>query len=275
MYDQNHVHTIHNRVRLSSRPDPNFVIQNNKIMKHEYVITGMTCANCVENVKRRLTEVPGIINAIVSLHPPRASLEMTKHVSTSELQEALKPTKFEIKDLSAEPEVHQPVKDEETQGFLNTYKPIILVFAYILGVTLIAEWTQGNFEVMRWMRHFMAGFFLVFSFFKLLDLPAFAASYSTYDVLAKRWFGWGYVYPLVELSLGALFLVNFQPLYTNLATFFVMALSSIGVIKSLMEKRKIKCACLGAVFNLPMSTVTLIEDLLMVAMSGLMIYYYL
>jgi hypothetical protein len=47
-----------------------------------------------------------------------------------------------------------------------------------------------------------------------------------------------------------------------------MGISSIGVIKSVLNKRKIQCACLGAVFNLPMSTVTIIEDLLMVAMAA-------
>jgi len=120
----------------------------------------------------------------------------------------------------------------------------------------------------------MAGFFLVFSFFKLLDLPSFAASYSSYDVLAKRWFGWGYIYPFVELGLGILYLLNYQMFITNIITVLVMGISSIGVFQSLLAKRKIRCACLGAVFNLPMSTITLIEDLLMVLMAGGMIVYY-
>ena len=81
---------------------------------------------------------------------------------------------------------------------------------------------------MRWMRHFMAAFFLTFSFFKLLDVPAFAFSYSTYDVLARRWLGWGYVYPFLELSLGILYLVNIYPIFTNAATFVVMGLSTVG-----------------------------------------------
>ena len=120
----------------------------------------------------------------------------------------------------------------------------------------------------------MAGFFLVFSFFKLLDLQSFAASYSSYDVIAKKWFTWGYIYPFIELTLGILFLLNYHPVLTNLTTLVVMGVSSIGVIQSLMNKRKIKCACLGAVFNLPMSTVTLIEDMLMVVMSGMMLLHY-
>jgi hypothetical protein len=117
------------------------------------------------------------------------------------------------------------------------------------------------------MRSFMAGFFLVFSFFKFLDIKGFANSYASYDLLAKRWMGWGYVYPFVELALGIAYLVDFDPFITNLATILVMGFSSIGVIQSVMNKRTIQCACLGTVFNLPMSTVTIIEDLLMVGMA--------
>jgi uncharacterized membrane protein YphA (DoxX/SURF4 family) len=121
------------------------------------------------------------------------------------------------------------------------------------------------------MEHFMAGFFLVFSFFKMLNLQGFAETYSTYDIVAKKWNGWGYVYAFIELALGIAFLIGFNPLITNGVTFVVMSLSIIGVLQSVMNKRKIRCACLGAVFNLPMSTVTIIEDALMIAMSFIML----
>jgi hypothetical protein len=118
------------------------------------------------------------------------------------------------------------------------------------------------------MRIFMSGFFLSFSFFKLLDLRAFAESYAMYDIVARRWGGWGYVYSFIELGLGIAFAIGFSPLYTNLVTLVVMSVSIVGVLQSVLNKRKIKCACLGAVFNLPMSTVTIIEDALMIGMSG-------
>ncbi len=92
-----------------------------------------------------------------------------------------------------------------------------------------------------------------------------------YDIVAKKWNGWGYVYGFIELGLGLAFLTRFYPLITNAATFVVMTVSLVGVFQSVFNKRKIKCACLGAVFNLPMSTVTIIEDLLMIGMSAAMI----
>ncbi|MEM0994165.1 MAG: MauE/DoxX family redox-associated membrane protein, partial [Bacteroidota bacterium] len=129
-----------------------------------------------------------------------------------------------------------------------------------------------NFSAMLWMRHFMAGFFIVFAFFKLLNVEGFANSYQMYDIIAARWRAWGYIYPFVELGLGILYLINVAPTFTNWATILVLGVSSIGVIKSNLDRRAIKCACLGDVFNLPMSTVTIVEDLTMVAMAVAMLF---
>lgn len=125
---------------------------------------------------------------------------------------------------------------------------------------------------MKWMNHFMGGFFLAFSFFKFLDLKGFADSYKMYDIVAKRIPFWAYLYPFIELGLGLSFLSNIFPLLTNSITFIVMTISIIGVLQAVFNKKKIQCACLGAVFNLPMSTVTIIEDALMIVMSGIMIF---
>ena len=121
------------------------------------------------------------------------------------------------------------------------------------------------------MHLFMGGFFLVFSFFKMLDLKGFAYSYMSYDIVAKKWLAWGFIYPFIELSLGLAYLFHFAILEATIVTLVVMSISSIGVIKSLLEKKKIQCACLGTVFNLPMSNITLIEDLLMVLMAAVML----
>ena len=247
-------------------------------MTHEYSITGMTCDGCVATVKKLLEKVPGITAARVTQDPPVAVLDMERHVGLPELKAALAShPKYQISEAAAKAyQVRTPasasVEVEEKASFLKTYKPILLVFGYILGVTLLVEFTADSFDGMRWMRHFMAGFFLVFSFFKLLDVPAFAMSYSSYDIVARRWLGWGYVYPFMELTFGILFLTDVQPFFTNAAAFIVMGISTLGVIQSLLAKRKFQCACLGAVFNLPMSTITLVEDLLMVGMAGAMLF---
>jgi hypothetical protein len=108
----------------------------------------------------------------------------------------------------------------------------------------------------------------------MLDLKGFAESYAMYDVIAKRIPAWGYIYAFIELLLGFAFALNFNPYLTNWVTLIVMSISIIGVLNSVLNKRQIQCACLGAVFKLPMSTVTIIEDALMILMSAMMLLYF-
>jgi hypothetical protein len=154
---------------------------------------------------------------------------------------------------------------------IKTYYPLLLIFSYIIGVTGFIEVTSGGFDLMRWMSHFMGGFFLVFSFFKLLDIAGFAKAYGTYDIVAKKFKIYGYIYPVLELVLGILFVMRFSPLFTNVFTFVLMTVSTIGVIQTLRIKSDFQCACLGTIFKLPMTRITLFEDLLMVLMSFTMI----
>jgi uncharacterized membrane protein YphA (DoxX/SURF4 family) len=126
---------------------------------------------------------------------------------------------------------------------------------------------SSNVDLSRWMRHFMAGFFLTFSFFKMLNLKGFKESYQMYDIIARKLPAWGYIYAFTELSLGIAFLIDFNPVITNSVTLVVMSISIIGVLQTVLNKKTIKCACLGDVFNLPMSTVTIIEDGMMILMS--------
>ncbi len=242
-------------------------------MTHTYNISGMTCSSCQAKVKSLLSGVDNVKNVDVDLAKGEAVIEMHKHIAVADLQAALQDhPKYKLSEKPVQHQTMPPVLEaEEKKSWIETYKPILLIFSYITGLTLLIEYMLGAFEWMRWMNHFMAGFFIVFSFFKLLNLKGFAESYSMYDIVAKKWGGWGYVYAFTELSLGIAFLTGFNPLLTNAVAFVVMTVSIIGVLQSVFNKRTIKCACLGAVFNLPMSTITIIEDALMIGMSGLML----
>lgn len=247
----------------------------------KYAVSGMTCGGCVNRVKTTLSAYAESVE--VSLQPPQVQLT-NPSVTLDALNNALakvghytlsEPTSNALKkplpitnDLKSNP-TGELVADElaEINGWFTTYKPLVLIFAYILLVTLTVEYTNGSFEIHRFMPNFMAGFFLVFSFFKLLNLQGFADSYAMYDLLAMRFKPYGYLYAFIELGLGIAYLLNWQPVLTNWLTLIVMVFSSLGVIRAVTNKQKIRCACLGAVFNLPMSTVTIIEDLLMAAMA--------
>jgi prepilin signal peptidase PulO-like enzyme (type II secretory pathway) len=101
---------------------------------------------------------------------------------------------------------------------------------------------------------------------------AFADAYAGYDLLARCWRPWGFMYPFVELALGVAYLAHFQPMLTNAVTLGVMGFSAIGVVGAVLDKRSIRCACLGTVFQLPMSTVTIIEDVGMVLMAAIALW---
>ncbi len=244
-------------------------------MTHTYNVSGMTCGGCQAKVQKLLSDVAGVKNVSIDLPKGEATIEMTSHIPTVELKSALNDyPKYQLDEKQV---VHQMessisvVAEEEKKSWIETYKPILVIFAYITGITLLLEIVKGAFVWENWMQNFMAAFFLVFSFFKLLNVKGFAESYSSYDIIAKKWAGWGYVYAFIELGLGIAYLLRFDPLIINIVTFVVMSISIIGVLQSVLNKRKIQCACLGAVFNLPMSTVTIIEDALMIGMSAVMI----
>lgn len=231
----------------------------------------MTCSGCQRTVEKLLSAVPGVRKADVDLTESSATVEMDKHVPVQHLQDALaSQSKFRLSEQQVAPASIE-FSGEEKVSWLKTYRPILLVFAYITGISVIAGFIGERFNWYTWMNYFMAGFFLAFSFFKFLDLRGFADSYAMYDVIAAKWKGWGFVYPFVELGLGLAFLSGFELLLTNGVTFVVMSVSIVGVLRSVMNKRKIRCACLGAVFNLPMSTITIIEDALMIGMSLFML----
>ncbi len=214
--------------------------------------------------------VGDVTEAEVQLAVPQATLTMQKHIPLSILQNAVnKAGDYTITE--ADGGMHSIIATGDTGTWWHTYKPVLLIGVYITIVTLLINHDGSGFNWHSWMQHFMAAFFLVFSFFKLLDLKGFAESYATYDIVARKWFAWGYVYSFIELALGLAFLLNFNPVVTNVVTFIVMTVSIIGVLESVVNKRKIQCACLGTVFNIPMSTVTIIEDALMIGMSGVML----
>lgn len=236
-------------------------------MTHTYHITGMTCSGCESKVKGKLLLLPQVSAVEIDITQESVTITMDEHVSLRTIQEALggEGAKYHV----AATNHHEAV--EGTKSWLKTYHPLLLLFGYISLISIFSSFNSQQWDGMEFMRVFMAGFFLSFSFFKLLDVRAFANSYVMYDVLARRFKPWAFLYPFVELVLGIAYAINYRPQLTNWATLIVMSISIVGVLQSVFNKRKIQCACLGAVFNLPMSTVTIIEDLLMIAMSAIML----
>ncbi|MFC3561310.1 heavy-metal-associated domain-containing protein [Pedobacter jamesrossensis] len=236
-------------------------------MTHTYQLTGMTCSGCENKVKSNLLVLPDVTAVEVSKDSNSATISMDKHIGLDALQHALggKDSKYQITTTA------QSEMLEETKSWAETYKPILIIFGYVTAISLVVSWQNNTIDFMVFMRIFMAGFFLTFSFFKMLSLKGFAESYAMYDIVAKKFSAWGYIYAFIELGLGLSFAINLSPVIVNWITLVVMTISILGVLESVFNKKKIQCACLGAVFNLPMSTVTIVEDAIMIAMSVAML----
>ncbi len=154
----------------------------------------------------------------------------------------------------------------------STPKEYIKFVCIILGIVLISYLATGfssTITTPNFLRIFMGVFFAIFAIFKLVDLRGFAVSYMGYDVIAKRFMVYGYIYPFIELALAGGYF--FHVPYTEWATLIVMFIGSLGVLKELMRGSKIKCACLGTYIKLPLTTVSLVEDVAMGVMALLMI----
>jgi copper chaperone CopZ len=237
------------------------------LVRSTYRVDGMTCSGCVRSVAAKLATVAS--NVEVTLTPPQARLSAAADLTVAKLNE-LMGGKYKFTAIAA-PAATLPVAEDAPKTWFETYQPLLLIAGYIALASFAGTTAVGRagFDWSVWMTNAMAGFFLVFSAFKFLNLKGFAAAYATYDLGAKAWAPWGYIYPFLELLLGCAYLFRWNLPLTNVATILLMGFSSLGVIQALAKKQTIRCACLGTVLNVPMSTITLVEDLAMVAMAAL------
>ncbi len=144
------------------------------------------------------------------------------------------------------------------------------------GITIASLLLQKAFSPsgwVGWMRWFMGAFFLVFASFKFIGYQMFAEMFSGYDVIAKRFKPYAFAYPFIELTLSLAYLSGQFAPARDWTTLAIMAVSSIGVAGEIRKRSGIHCACLGNVIKLPLSTVSLVEDVGMGLMAILMVIY--
>jgi copper chaperone CopZ len=220
-----------------------------------FAITGMTCNNCRNKVEATLQALAPDMR--VTLEPPQAIT--ASPLSADDMNAALASVgKYRVSSVAAS-------TDETAKTWFQTYYPLLLV----IGLIAIASFAAQN-----WMIAFMGGFFAVFGAFKLLDVSAFASAYARYDVIAKIFKSWGYAYPVIETALGLAFLFHFQLRLMLWVALSLSIIGAIGVIQANLSKQTIQCACLGTVFQLPMSVVTIIENVGMAVMAAWMLLPY-
>lgn len=149
--------------------------------------------------------------------------------------------------------------------------PLLSMFIAIAVLTIGTMIVRQEYSSMSGMMYMMAYFFLVFGIFKMTNLRGFADAYATYDVLAQKSRTYALTYPFIEITLGILYFFSLGEIYRDLFTFVLMSIGTAGVWKALQKKDEILCACLGTLFSVPMTKVTLFENLFMALMALYMV----
>jgi copper chaperone CopZ len=267
-------------------------------MKNKFRVLGMTCGSCENSIKKNLEQL-SFSNILVDRLNEEVSfdsegsyslLDLKDHLSSlpkftvdSKLEENIKSNFIDLMTVEnslttrIEPMVAVSKSDiEEAElSVLVTYKPLLIIVSFIIGIAYLITLKSENDQVFlkEFLHHVMTGFFLVFSFFKLLDVKGFASSFHMYDIVAKKFYFYGLLYPFLELAIGIACLMNWNVKYAYAFEIQLMALGLIGVIQSNLNKESIKCACLGNVFNLPMSKITIIENTSMILIGLYLLFF--
>jgi hypothetical protein len=148
------------------------------------------------------------------------------------------------------------------------YLPLLMLgFVSLLVAAALWRSYGPGANPAHWMHDFMGFFLVVFALLKLFDLRGFADGFQMYDLLAKRFRPYAFVYPFIELSLGLGYLSFWRPTTVYLATIIVLGFGALGVINALRKGLDVECACMGTALKVPLSTVALIEDLGMGVMA--------
>ena len=227
----------------------------------------MTCDSCKATIYQNLMELHEVESVEIDREKGEAIISMTSKIEISTLQNTL-PSKFRISEKAfnntfEEDSILEIGKNEKSK--FQQLKPLLLILTYISIASILMNYSNWNPN--EAMLDFMGLFYIVFSFFKMLDLKGFPESFRMYDPLAKRLPIYGKVYPFIEVGLGLMLLMRFEVKIALIITLFVLGVTTIGVTKTLLDRKSIRCACLGTVLNLPMTEATFIENVIMIVMA--------
>ena len=228
-------------------------------MKTTFKISGMTCNGCRSTVENKLSSLDGVDNAQVNLTNGEAIVYSKNPISFSLISNSL-PSKYRvIRNI--------PDQDNEIikSNKIKQLKPLFIILGYISVTSILLNFRNWNST--NAMLDFMGLFYIIFSFFKILDIKGFSTSFKMYDPLAKKITIYGYIYPFIEILLGLMFLTRIEVNIALLITIIILGITSVGVTQTLLNKRMINCACLGTTLKLPMTEATFIENAIMITMA--------
>jgi glutaredoxin len=154
-----------------------------------------------------------------------------------------------------------------------SYRPVIVVFAVAALMSLTVSWaTSGMLITVRSAEWFIAFSMCILALLKLQDIESFSIMFLGYDLLARRFVPYSYVYPYAELLAGVLMVAGALIWVSVPVALFIGTVGAFSVFKAVyIEKREIKCACVGGNSKVPLGFVSLTENLMMIAMAVWMV----
>ena len=230
-------------------------------------ISGMTCEGCKSSLENKLSSLDGVDNVKVDLARGQAVIYSKNPVSFSLIKETLPPKYSLINEQDINLDTHGEATIKGSK--IKQLKPLFIILGYIFIASILLNYQNWNSS--NAMLDFMGLFYIIFSFFKILDVKGFSMSFRMYDPLAKQAPIYGYIYPFIEVILGMMFLIRYEVNIALILTLIVLGITTIGVTQTLINKRNIKCACLGTTLNLPMTEATFIENAIMIIMAFLLL----
>lgn len=151
----------------------------------------------------------------------------------------------------------------------TTYKPVValfcMTFLMALGVSYSVFGTPWTIRMVEW---FISFSMVVLSLLKLQNIETFSTMFLNYDLLAKRWVPYSYVYPFAEGLAGVLMVAHVAGWLSSLLALFIGTVGAISVFKAVyVDKRELKCACVGGASRVPLGFLSLTENIMMIAIA--------
>ena len=233
----------------------------------------MTCSSCKASIESSLNHLDQVKSCNANIKLGELTLILNNDIDLKSLQNSI-PKKYFINEEISSSDRLSEIKSDSTnkKSKIEQLKPLFLILFYITSASILLNFKDWNWN--EFTLDFMGLFFIIFSFFKMLDLKGFPVSFKMYDPLAKVVPVYGFLYPFVETALGIMFLMRIQIIFALIVSLIILLVTTVGVTKTLLSKKIVQCACLGTHLKLPMTEATLIENIIMLSMSIIMILNY-
>ncbi|MBD9650546.1 glutaredoxin [Ensifer sp. ENS09] len=159
----------------------------------------------------------------------------------------------------------KPVTDPKA----TSYRPVVVLFALTALMAMAASYAvDGSPFTLRAGEWFIAFSMVVLALLKLQNVEGFATMFLNYDLLAKRWVPYSYIYPYAEGLAGVLMIAGALNWLSVPVALFIGTVGAASVFKAVyIDKRELKCACVGGSSNVPLGFISLTENLMMIAMA--------